>query len=159
MLSITTNCILLIILALVYNLYIILKYKQIPVSLSETSYMLGGLKRYWFTIYCVATVFLALPCLLIVVPESLTFLSFLMCGGMLFAGASPLFKGGLDKLVHYTTSIFSFVIFLIFIILVMGWSYLLIYLVLLGLLVLWKKECCVYFAEMLIYIFIIIFIL
>ena len=150
---------LLILLTILYNSYIILKYKKIPVSLSETSYMLGGLKRYWFTAYCVATVFLALPCLLNIVPECLTFLPFLMCGGMLFAGVSPLFKEGLDKPVHYISSIFSFIVFLIFTVLIMGWVYLLIYLILLGLLVLWKKECYVYFAEILIYIFIIIFIL
>ena len=31
---------------IVYNCYIIIRYKKIPESLSETSYLLGGNKRY-----------------------------------------------------------------------------------------------------------------
>lgn len=38
--------ILTILLTIVYNSYIIIKYKKIPESLSETSYLLGGNKRY-----------------------------------------------------------------------------------------------------------------
>lgn len=34
-----------IIISFIYNLYIFIKYKTIPVSLSETSYLLGD-KRY-----------------------------------------------------------------------------------------------------------------
>ena len=34
------------IITLLYNSYIIIKYKKIPESLSETSYLLGGNKRY-----------------------------------------------------------------------------------------------------------------
>lgn len=121
--------------------------------------MLGGLKRYWFTIYCVTNVLLILPNLLVAVPETFTFLVFLMCSGMLFSGASPLFKKGLDKTVHYVSSIFSFVMFIIFMILLMKWYCLIVFIVILGLLVMWKKECYVYFAEILAFIFIILYLI
>ena len=151
--------ILFIIINLIYNLFIICKYKTIPVSLSETSYMLGGLKRYWFTIYCVTNVLLILPNLLVSVPETFTFLVFLMCSGMLFSGVSPLFKKGLDKTVHYVSLIFSFIMFIIFMILLMKWYYLVAFIVILGLLIMWKKECYVYFAEILAFIFIILYLI
>lgn len=107
------------IISFIYNTFIFIKYKTIPVSLSETSYLLGN-KRYLFTLYCVASTFLMIPCLLSVVPETLTFLPFLMCSGLMFSGMSPLFKQGLDKGVHYTASIIAFISFLIFLILEMG---------------------------------------
>ena len=149
--------ILFIIINLIYNVFIICKYKTIPVSLSETSYMMGGLKRYWFTIYCVVNVLLILPQLLVAVPETFTFLVFLMCSGMLFAGVSPLFKDGLDKPVHYVSSILAFIVFIVFMFLLMKWYFPLIFISLFGILVLWKKECYVYFAEILTFIFIIIY--
>lgn len=155
----TISLILFIIISLIYNLYIILKYKTIPVSLSETSYILGGFKRYWFSAYCITTVMLILPLLLMTIPENLAFLGFLMCGGLLFAGLSPMFKNGMDKTLHYTSSMFSFIIFIIFMIFIMGWFYLALYVWLLALLTLCKKECYVYFAEILVYIFIILFII
>lgn len=155
----TISLILFIIISLIYNLYIIFKYKTMPVSLSETSYILGGFKRYWFSAYCITTVMLILPLLLITIPENLAFLGFLMCGGLLFAGLSPMFKNGMDKTIHYTSSMFSFIIFIIFMIFIMGWFYLALYVWLLALLTLCKKECYVYFAEILVYIFIILFII
>ena len=64
--------------------------------------------------------FLMIPALLSAVPETLTVLPFFMCSGLMFSGASPLFKQGLDKSIHYTASIVAFVSFLIFLILEMG---------------------------------------
>lgn len=153
------SILLFVVINLIYNIFIIAKYKTIPVSLSETSYMLGGLKRYWFTIYCVTNVLLILPNLLVAVPETFTFLVFLMCTGMLFSGVSPLFKKGLDKTVHYVSSIFSFIMFIVFMILLMKWYCLIVFIVILGLLVMWKKECYVYFAEILAFIFIILYLI
>lgn len=150
------NTIIFLLISLVYNLYVIIKHKTIPVSLSETSYMLGG---FWFTGYCFATVFLILPILLEIVPQTLTFLPFLMCSGLMFAGASPMFKKGLDKPVHYISSIISFIGFIIFVIFIMGWYWLIAFVILLAGLCIWKKECYVYFAEMLVFLFIVLFIL
>lgn len=41
-----TLTILILLITLSYNSYIIIKYKKLPESLSETSYLLGGNKRY-----------------------------------------------------------------------------------------------------------------
>lgn len=143
---------------IIYNLFIFIKYKTIPVSLSETSYLLED-KRYWFTLYCVVSTFLIIPCLLNVVPETLAFLPFLMCSGLMFSGLSPLFKQGLDKTIHYTASIVAFISFLIFLILEMGWLITVIFAILLLIFVLWKPKCYVYFAEMLSFLFIIIYLI
>lgn len=123
------------IISFIYNLYILIKYKTIPTSLSETSYMLGN-KRYLFTIYCIFSTFLMLPCLLSTVPETLTILPFLMCSGLMFSGASPLFKQGLDKSVHYIAAIIAFISFIVFLILAMGWLVLLLFCILLLILIL-----------------------
>ena len=152
------NIIIFIIISFVYNGYIIYKY-GIPVSLSDTSYLLGGKKRFWFTGYCYATAFLIMPILMKVVPEIISFLPFLMCTGLLFSGASPFFKEGLDKPVHYVFSMISFISFLIFMILEMGWVVVLSFCLLLGLTILLKPNCYVYFAEILSFIFIIIYLL
>ena len=92
------STILCLIVTIVYNTYIILKYKKIPESLSETSYLLGGNKRFIFTGYCVITSFLLLPILLELTTASFQIMPFIFCGGLLFAGCSPLFREGLDKL-------------------------------------------------------------
>ena len=146
------------IISFIYNLFIFIKYKTIPVSLSETSYMLED-KRYWFTLYCVASAFFILPSLLAVVPETLTFLPFFMCSGLMFSGASPLFKQGLDKTVHYVASIIAFISFLVFLILEMGWLSTIVFAIVLMIFIIWKPKCYVYFAEMLSFLFIIFYLL
>ena len=55
--------ILMLLITFLYNGYIFIKYKKIPESLSETSYLLGGNKRYWFTGYCFIICILLLPVL------------------------------------------------------------------------------------------------
>lgn len=112
--------ILTILLTIIYNSYIIIKYKKIPESLSETSYLLGGNKRYWFTGYCFIICMLLLPVLFEITANSLLFLPFLICGGLSFAGCSPLFREGLDKPVHYIFSILAFAAYIFYMIFCMG---------------------------------------
>jgi len=107
------------IISFIYNLFIFIRYKTIPVSLSETSYLLKD-KKHLFTLYCVLSTFLIMPCLLSTIPENLAILAFLMCSGVMFSGLSPLFKQGLDKSIHYTASIIAFIAFVVFLILEMG---------------------------------------
>lgn len=142
---------------IVYNCYIIIRYKKIPESLSETSYLLGGNKRYWFTGYCFIICILLLPILFEITVDSLLFLPFLICGGLSFAGCSPLFREGLDKPVHYTFSILAFVCYICYMIFCMGWTWLIGYLVLLLILYFIKKSSLIYWAEMLAIIEICIF--
>ena len=137
------------IITLIYNLIIWLKYKTVPVSLSETAYIFGGNKKYFFTLYCVLIVLLLLPQLFMVIPEHLAFIPFLMCAGLMFAGISPMFKDGTDKIVHYIAAFISFGSFILFMILFLNWWYFIGYITILGLLICWKKHCYVYFAEML----------
>ena len=146
------------IICFIYNLFILIKYKTIPVSLSETSYMLGK-QRYWFILYCIISTFLIMPVLLSAVPESLTLLPFLMGTGLLLSGVSPLFKEGLDKKVHYISSIVAFISFIVLLFLEMSWICIVTFFLLLGGLILWKPNCFVYFAEMLSFLFIIIYLL
>lgn len=144
---------------LIYNLIIWIKYKTIPVSLSETAYIFGGNKKYFFTLYCVILVSILLPALLTVIPESLTIIPFIMCSGLLFAGVSPMFKEGSDKMVHYISAFISFGAFIAFMITCLNWWYFIGYIIGLGILILLKRECYVYFAEMLALIEIIIYLI
>ena len=103
-----------------YNSYIIIKYKKIPESLSETSYLLGGNKRYWFTGYCFIISFCLLPVLFTITLNNFLFLPFIFCGGLLFAGGSPLFRSGLDKPIHYIFSYLGFAAYIFYMIFCMG---------------------------------------
>lgn len=148
---------------IIYNLSIILIYKRIPISLSETSYMLAGENksglRYLFSLYCCVLCFCIMPCLLEILPEYFQFVPFIMCAGLLFAGMSPMFKEGLEKTVHYLSSMLAFIMYLIFMCVMMEWYMIVGYILLLGGLIVWKKECYTYFAEILAFIFMSIFIL
>lgn len=138
---------------IIYNSFIFIKYKEIPVSLSETAYMIGGeksLKRYWFTLYCIITAFSILQPLFNNVSSDLEFIPFLLCSGLLFAGFSPAFKNNLpEKQVHYVSAGISFCCFILYGFFCMPWFWLLGYAVLLGSLCVWKRDCYVYFAEIL----------
>ena len=102
-----------ILLSIAYNTYIICKYKRIPESLSETSYMLCK-DKWLFISYCVIIGGLMLPLLLDITPENFQCFPFFICGGLIMAGASPLYRNGLDKYVHYVSSMFAFISFLIY---------------------------------------------
>lgn len=94
-----------IILFCIYNIYIIYKY-GLPTSLSETAYMLE--KRYWlFTVLCLVTGFSTLPIWFDIGSSDWDFLKFLSMIGLAFTGVTPMFKEGLDKPVHYTSSIIT----------------------------------------------------
>ena len=138
---------------IIYNSYVIFRYKKVPVSLSETAYMIGGeksLKRYWFTLYCIITVFTILQPLFNNTISNLQFIPFLLCSGLLFAGFSPAFKNNLpEKQVHYVSAGISFSCFILYGFFCMPWYWLLGYILLLGILCIWKRTCYVYFAEIL----------
>lgn len=137
---------------LVYNTTIITKYKRVPGSLSETSYIIssgGGPKKYLFTLYSILTGITLLPPLFIVTPDGFEVIPFLLCVGFLFSGFSPTYKSGLERPVHYISAYISFISFILYSILCMGWIWLVGYGIILGLLCLWKSKCYVYFAEIL----------
>ena len=138
-----------ILISIIYNGYILWRYKKIPVSLSETAYMLGGIKRYWFTLYCVIIGLTLLPSLFEVIPEDYEVIPFLICLGLLLVGVSPTYKQGLERPVHYISSYISFAGFILYTVLCMNWIWLLGYGIILGSLCIWKRKCYVWFAEIL----------
>ena len=146
------------IITILYNGFIIIKYKRIPESLSETSYMLSD-KRYLFTIYCLLVSFLIMPEMLELTPEQYQFLPFIFCAGLMFAGASPLFKTGMDRYVHYISAYTAFIAFIFYIILCLPITYIISYIILMIILCLWKYKCYVYFGEMIALFEILIFII
>lgn len=74
------------------------KNKEIPSSISDTFYALEH--KLWFGITMWSTSLLLMPSLLDYTTESYQFLAFLMCAGLIFVGAAPNFKKGLDRPVH-----------------------------------------------------------
>jgi hypothetical protein len=137
----------------IYNGFILIRYKKIPGSLSETAYLISGngenLKKYWFTFYCLFTAVTILPPLFSETSDSLQFIPYILCSGLLFAGFSPAYKDGVDKKVHYVSAIISFCSYLFYGFFCMPWYWLVSFVILLGLLCLWKNKYYVYFAEIL----------
>ena len=144
-----------VILTLAYNIYVIIRYKKIPESLSETSYLFGGNKRFLFTGYCILITFLLLPVLLNITNENFQILPVLICAGLAFAGCSPLFREGLDKKVHYISAYISFGTFVLYSILCMNWIYTVVFICILGMLCLIRYKSFIYFAEILALFFLI----
>ena len=99
---------LLLIVFVTYNIVILYKF-GIPSSLSETSYMwLGYNNRPWyFSLLCILMGASIMPLWFEVNNGDFQFLTFIACMCLIFAGASPLFRGGLDKPVHYTSAMIA----------------------------------------------------
>ena len=76
----------------------IYKTNEIPYSISDTYYSLEH--KLWFGFSMTAAALLLMPTLLSATPESYQFTAFLMCGALLFVGAAPNFKAGMDRPVH-----------------------------------------------------------
>lgn len=77
---------------------VMVKRNGIPYSISDTYYSLEH--KLWFGFTMTATALLLMPALLSATPESYQFTAFLMCGALLFVGAAPNFKAGMDRPVH-----------------------------------------------------------
>lgn len=135
------------IITLLYNVSICTYYRTIPESLSETSYILGS-KNFLFTIYCFIIGLCIMPPLFNITNENLQFIPFIFCGGLIFAGFSPLYKKGLDKKVHYISALIAFITFIVYVIFQMGYEWLIYYLIILGVTCLIKFKSYVYFAEL-----------
>lgn len=84
----------------IFIAYIIVSVAKfgVPPSLSDTYYLYGGKpKGYIFTAVLWITVFCLIPQWISITPESLVFLVFLACAGLLLVGAAPIFKSRDDK--------------------------------------------------------------
>ena len=145
------SCLVLVIaLILCYCFCVINLFGRIPRSLSETAYMFGGYRSYIFTAVCFSCGMGLLPVLFSLTPDHLTFLPFIFCLGLFFAGLTPAFRDiKLERRIHYVSAIISFSVFMLYVVLCMNLWWLLIYGI--GMLILcwWKKECYIFFAEVL----------
>ena len=131
-------------LTVVYN-YWVIKNNGIPESLSETAYTNNKLA---FTGYCFSMVLL-MPLLLNMTPENFQFLVFLLFGGMLISGFSPMFKQTMTKEVHNIFAMISFIAFVIYMVKFFSPWLAIIYVLILSGLIKWRKESFTYFAEIL----------
>lgn len=113
---------------LIYNGYVLKNY-GVPESLSETAYLFRfhGKSEWLFTYFCLIVAFILFPIWVSQTNENYQFLTFLSCGGMIFAGITPLFKEEFQKAVHYTSGIIAMIAYL-------AWM-------------IWAKEYYVLFAE------------
>ena len=93
-----------ILILVIYIVYIFIRYKQIPKSLSET-YYLGS--KYWFTIVMIIIGQLLMMALINVTPLTYQFLSFFTGVGLMFVGAAPCFKEDLQNEVHSGGAVIS----------------------------------------------------
>lgn len=90
---------------IILSLFIILTYvitiiykNGIPYSISDTFYSLEH--KLWFGITMWLTALLLIPKILDMTPENYQCLSFLMCTGLIFVGAAPNFKEGIERPIH-----------------------------------------------------------
>lgn len=77
---------------------VMVKRNGMPYSISDTFYSLEH--KGWFGFSMVATALSLMPSILDFTPNNYQFLAFLMCAGLMFVGAAPNFKKGLDRPVH-----------------------------------------------------------
>lgn len=82
----------------IYLLFSIIKYKQIPESISDTFYL--GNKQ-WFTFTMFVLGFLVCSTLIPITSEMYQFTAFLIGAGLLFVGAAPHFKDVSEKKIHF----------------------------------------------------------
>lgn len=145
------------ILTLIYLIASFIKLKQVPESISATSYLWTG-KINWFSIYCLLlAVSLFLPWMM-VTPELYQFLCFLSCVGIITCGVTPFFREEFAGKIHYAGGGLAIVCWLIWMILGGYWVWLIAYVILFILLTIIKKDSFVFWAELigLIILFIVI---
>ena len=82
----------------IYLLFSIIKYKQIPESISDTFY-LGN--KWWFTFTMVVLGFLICAILIPITSELYQFTAFLTGAGLLLVGATPHIKDMSERKVHF----------------------------------------------------------
>lgn len=142
---------------MVYNGMVIKKY-GIPESISSTTYMLGN--YYWiFTLMCYSTTFMLLPLWLNIHSDQYEILKFLSMASLLFVGSTPFFREALQKEVHYTSAMMCFISVVLWFILEKYYTHLVVCLILfLASLFYDKKKYC-YFAEVIIWMLIIVYLL
>ena len=96
------------ILLTIYIMYAV-RMCGVPWSLSDTYYQLKKRNRpaWLFQMAMIIPAMLLMPVWLECSSGNLQFLAFLSCGGLMFVGSAPLFKGEFQSKVHYTGTAIS----------------------------------------------------
>ena len=118
----------------------------IPESISETAY-LENRKPWMFSLYCLLTGLILLIPWIEATPETWQFLVFFSCMGMMFAGATPLFKTEFQAPIHYTAGAISIVTWIAWMLLVGSHWHLLGCVVVYLLIILFNWKNWIYWAE------------
>lgn len=125
-----------------YNVFIIHKYKTVPVSLSETSYIASPT---WFSS------FIGTEAILLLAPwlakTSLAIFPYWATICLVVCASAPLFKEKQHKCVHYTSAILALIGFLAWIVMDCSTLWLLTALIPIGLTVFYKADRYVYWFE------------
>lgn len=91
-------------LVLAYIAYVCYRQKGFPESLSATYYLLG--EKGWLSqLVFILTGIGLLPSWINESKESIQFLAFLSCGGLMFVGSAPMFRLPLQGAVHYISAV------------------------------------------------------
>lgn len=97
-----------IIILCLYVIGVLIKHKQIPISLSSTYY--SSNKKPWFTITMLLVTALMMISLLDVSEEKWQWLVFISCMGNVMCAVAPNFKEELEGKIHYTGAIIACII-------------------------------------------------
>lgn len=98
--------------AFISYLTLVLVKEGIPVSVSESYYLLGKKNKnlaILFTAFCWTV---SMPLMIFwfdLLPNDLNLAVFMCCGGLLFVGTSPSFKEKYEKLIHEWSAIICFI--------------------------------------------------
>jgi len=89
-----------------YLMMTVIKFREIPVSISDTYYMWKGVKKDWLFTFVMWAVGLMILVYWVSRAEfyRCQFLSFVSVSGMCFVGGACMFKETLTKAVHYTSA-------------------------------------------------------
>lgn len=111
-----------VILLAVYVAVYIAKHKTIPYSLSDTYFSLKH--TVLFSVLMVGLAFLTAPALIETMPSERSFLGFLVAAGLLFVGAAPNFKGGMQKWIHIAGTAITGIASVFYVIEICAWLHL-----------------------------------
>lgn len=135
------------IITIIYLLVSIYKLKEIPQSISETSYLWTN-KINWFSIYCILLVVSLLIPWMLITPETYQFICFISCAGISACGVTPFFKETFQGKIHYTGGVIAMLCWLIWIILGGYWIALALGAILFIILTIIKKDSWVFWGEL-----------
>ena len=136
-----------------YNAFVLNKF-GVPESVSSTSYLFKTYngKPWLFSFMCVIIVVGLFPLWVNVSDDNYDCLVFITCAGILFAGATPMFRESFERPIHYGSGIILTISFILWFVFNSYWITLVSIGILSLLLILLKPMNYVYFFEVVAYL-------